>query len=96
MGQINNLRKCVTVFVLLFILNSFAIIQLKAQETYTSQTDSLALVALYNTTNGSNWTHKDNWLTGPVKTWWGITTEGNYVTKIVMSSGNPRTGNKLT
>jgi len=34
--------------------------------------DSLALVALYNATGGPSWTRKDNWLTGPVNTWYGI------------------------
>jgi hypothetical protein len=29
--------------------------------------DSLALVDLYNSTNGPSWTIHNNWLTGPVK-----------------------------
>jgi uncharacterized protein (TIGR02145 family) len=37
-----------------------------------SETDSLALVALYNATNGDYWYYNDNWLTGPVNTWYGI------------------------
>jgi Leucine-rich repeat (LRR) protein/pimeloyl-ACP methyl ester carboxylesterase len=39
-----------------------------------SKSDSLALVALYNSTNGDNWTHNTNWLTGPVHTWYGVAT----------------------
>ncbi len=35
--------------------------------------DSLALVALYNATNGSSWTNNSNWLSGPVYQWYGIT-----------------------
>ena len=31
--------------------------------------DSLALVELYNSTGGPNWTNKTNWLNGPVSTW---------------------------
>ncbi len=38
--------------------------------------DSLALVALYNSTNGVGWTNKTNWLTGTVDTWYGVTTSG--------------------
>ena len=55
---------------LLFIFFSFLF------QTGIAQTnigDSLALVDLYNATNGPNWTNKTNWLTGPVKTWYGIT-----------------------
>ncbi|TAF32135.1 MAG: T9SS C-terminal target domain-containing protein [Cytophagales bacterium] len=35
--------------------------------------DSLALVLFYNSTNGSKWTNKNNWLTGRLNTWYGIT-----------------------
>ncbi|MCP4178288.1 MAG: hypothetical protein GY756_11020, partial [bacterium] len=34
--------------------------------------DSLALVALYNSTDGPNWTNNTNWLIGEVEDWWGI------------------------
>ena len=36
-----------------------------------SEQDSLALVALYNATNGPNWTNNTNWLTTPVSQWVG-------------------------
>lgn len=51
-------------------------------------TDSLALVALYNATNGTNWVNKTNWLTGPVNTWYGITVEGNRVAEINLPANN--------
>ena len=35
--------------------------------------DSLALVAIYNATNGSNWGNKSYWLSGKVQTWFGVT-----------------------
>ncbi|MCK5535840.1 MAG: hypothetical protein KAI79_03385, partial [Bacteroidales bacterium] len=38
-----------------------------------NETDSLALVALYNATDGENWTDNSNWLTGRVSDWYGIT-----------------------
>ena len=50
--------------------------------------DSLALVALYNTTDGANWTFNANWLTGPVAKWHGITVEENRVTEIKLFSNN--------
>ncbi|MCK5777063.1 MAG: hypothetical protein KAH25_12845, partial [Bacteroidales bacterium] len=43
--------------------------------------DSLALVALYNATDGDNWTNNINWLIGPVETWFGVITDadGNVI-----------------
>jgi hypothetical protein len=36
--------------------------------------DSLALVTLFNSTEGSNWTNKTNWLSSqPISTWYGVT-----------------------
>ena len=46
------------------------------------QADSLALVELYNSTNGPGWTNNDNWLTGSIDTWYGITVSGDRVTEI--------------
>jgi Leucine-rich repeat (LRR) protein len=35
--------------------------------------DSLALVDLYNATNGANWTNRTNWLSAnPIQTWYGV------------------------
>lgn len=40
----------------------------------TSLADSLALVALYNSTDGQNWTNNTNWLTiAPLSSWYGAT-----------------------
>jgi DNA-binding beta-propeller fold protein YncE/Leucine-rich repeat (LRR) protein len=50
--------------------------------------DSLALVALYNSTIGANWTNKNNWLTGQVGGWYGITVTGNRVTSIDLVNNN--------
>lgn len=46
------------------------------------ESDSLALVDLYNSCDGANWNYNENWLTGPVNEWWGITTTGVRVTKL--------------
>lgn len=53
-----------------------------------SSADSLALVALYNSTNGPGWAEKNNWLTGPVNTWEGITVENSRVTRINKVNNN--------
>jgi len=37
--------------------------------------DSLALIALYDATDGSNWTNNANWLSGPIGTWHGVTVD---------------------
>ncbi len=48
--------------------------------------DSLSLSAIYNSTNGSNWTDKTNWNTGPVNSWFGVGTTGNRVSSLVLSN----------
>jgi len=51
--------------------------------------DSLALVALYNSTGGANWVNHTNWLTtAPVNTWYGVTTYNWRVTGIALDSNN--------
>lgn len=54
------------------------------------ETDSLALVALYNNTNGDSWTNHTNWLQPDqsVSGWFGITVNGNRVTEIELSGNN--------
>ena len=40
--------------------------------------DRAALVALYNSTNGDNWTNDTNWLSDrPLGEWYGVTTDGD-------------------
>jgi len=51
-----------------------------AQDRYN---DSLALVALHNATDGTNWTHKWN-LTQPMDTWYGVSLNNGRVTCIDM------------
>lgn len=64
--------------------------------------DSLALVALYHATDGENWTRNDNWLTGPLDTWYGVDLHGsNRVLEINLDDNNlvnalPSEVNKLT
>ena len=57
--------------------------------TEIPQTECEALVALYNATDGDNWTTKTDWLqtTAPC-TWYGVTCEAEHVTHIELSYNN--------
>jgi Leucine-rich repeat (LRR) protein len=51
--------------------------------------DSLALVDLYNSTNGANWINNNNWLTtAPINTWRGVTVTNGRVTGVNLSANN--------
>lgn len=52
--------------------------------------DREALVALYNATDGANWTDKTNWLSNrPIDEWHGVTTnDQNRVTELVLFDNN--------
>jgi len=50
--------------------------------------DSLALVALYEATDGDTWTNNTNWLTGPVTGWYGVTIESGRVVNLSLTSNN--------
>ena len=57
------------------------------------QIEKDALIALYNATDGDNWTDNTNWLSEePVDTWFGIAVSGERVTGIQLY-GNNLTGN---
>ena len=59
----------------------------------TVATDRAALVALYNTTGGANWTNNTNWLTNEaLSEWYGVTTNSDgRVTSLDLNS-NQLTG----
>lgn len=51
--------------------------------------DSLALVSLYNSTNGMNWTNRSNWLTNvSVTKWYGVTIINKRVTQLSLINNN--------
>ncbi|MCP4412469.1 MAG: hypothetical protein GY808_07860, partial [Gammaproteobacteria bacterium] len=59
------------------------------EEVNFLEQDSLALVALYNSTNGASWTDNTNWLTtASLNTWNGITVSQNRVQQINLDSNN--------
>ena len=54
-----------------------------------AEQDSLALVALYTSTDGINWTDNTNWLTSaPLSEWYGVTVVGDRVTELELSNNN--------
>ncbi len=54
-------------------------------------TDSLALVGLYNTTNGQNWTIRWN-LSQPMRNWYGVITNGNGTVGVLNLGNNNLSG----
>ena len=51
-----------------------------------AEQDSLALVTLYNTTDGPNWIGDANWLVGPVASWDGVTVDSGRVTVLLLQA----------
>jgi Leucine-rich repeat (LRR) protein len=50
--------------------------------------DSLALVALYRSTNGDSWANHRNWLSGPLYTWYGVELDGCRVRALRLPKNN--------
>ena len=74
------------------LLVFFVAIIFPIESTAQRQQDSLALIALYNSTNGDNWIDNSNWLTDePIDNWFGITVEDDRVTAIELL-GNDLSG----
>ncbi len=78
------MKKLLLLITLLSVLFSFS---------QVPQVEKDALIALYNATNGSNWTNNTNWnTTQPVANWYGITVTNiggqDYVTAIVLNYNN--------
>ncbi|MFB6341821.1 T9SS type A sorting domain-containing protein [Saccharicrinis sp. FJH62] len=76
--------KLYRVLALLFLIDFSVVVMAQS----VSQNDSLALVALYNSTAGENWVKSDNWLVGNVNTWYGIVCENQKVKAINLSGNN--------
>src|SRR6266542_1366156 len=74
-----------TLFCLVFALCA----NINTSHAQVNVQDSLALVDLYNSTNGPNWNNHTNWLTkNPVSTWYGVTIKNKRVTQIVLPMNN--------
>ena len=55
---------------------------------YVSESDSLILVALYDTTGGDNWVYNDNWKNTAVNQWYGISVSDSVITSIKLNDNN--------
>ncbi|MBN1481114.1 T9SS C-terminal target domain-containing protein [candidate division KSB1 bacterium] len=66
----------------------FCLFLLQVLQAAVAVEDSLALVALYNSTNGANWSHHENWLAGEVSTWYGIDVLDGHVHRIYLQTNN--------
>src|SRR4051794_28283558 len=73
----------------IFILAIALFVNIHTVNAQVNKQDSLALVDLYNSTNGPNWKSHKNWLTDkPISTWSGVKVTNNEVTKIILNSNN--------
>lgn len=57
-----------------------------------SEDDSLALVSVYDFTDGPNWINASNWLSGPVSTWHGITVMDSRIIAVELPNNNLQNG----
>ncbi len=63
-----------------WIYNSlFTLLGFSPVQAQVSIQDSLALVSLYEATDGASWNNNTNWLQGPVSTWYGVSLLGDRV-----------------
>ena len=74
------LKALLLTLVLLMTLNGLTV------QAQVAEDDSLALVALYNATDGPNWSDNTNWLTAPMPQWNGVTITGVRVTRLDLRS----------
>ena len=72
-----------------FIVSLFLIILVSSSPVFAVETsDSLALVDLYDSTDGNNWNNNTNWKSGPVSTWHGVTVQNNRVKELSLDYNN--------
>ena len=61
--------------------------------TRTVETDRAALVALYNSTNGTSWTYRTNWnTTAELSTWFGVSTDADGLVRYLELNYNQLSG----
>ena len=64
-----------SLYQVLFICCSLFFVGTNTVKGQDLQTDSLALVDLYNNCGGANWSGYNTWLNGPISTWEGVTVD---------------------
>ncbi|VXD15923.1 T9SS type A sorting domain-containing protein [Marinoscillum sp. 108] len=86
------------IYILKMTIISIALLSIREAKSQTNTSDSLALVVLYNSTNGPSWTNSNNWLAGSVDTWHGVTVSGGRVVSLDLSDDGTLSynGNNLT
>ena len=77
-------------FTLLFFAFALCLCKPVVLKAQVNIQDSLALVDLYNSTNGDFWNHNKRWLVDPVATWYGITVADTRVTGINLQNNKLR------
>ncbi len=91
------MRRFISIFSALFVLlNLWQPATAQSPSHYTKSgppaanpQDSIALVALFNATNGTDWNHNDGWLKDSVYKWYGVTLDANgRVTELALVSNN--------
>ena len=76
-------------FTVLLLSISFSLLKTTFVCAQTNPQDSLALVALYNSTNGQGWHKHGMWLTtAPISHWYGIYTNKKKIIGINLSDNN--------
>lgn len=65
-------------------------VRVRVDNSAERQADSLALVALYQATGGTNWTTATNWLseTRALESWFGVTIRENRVVELELNDNN--------
>jgi Leucine-rich repeat (LRR) protein len=72
----------VSLFFIILVISSISVNAVEIQ-------DSLALVALYDSTNGDSWTTNTYWKSdSAVSKWYGVTVTGNRVTSLSLGNNN--------
>jgi Leucine-rich repeat (LRR) protein len=74
-------------YLVLLVLMTASLVPLNGQGL---NPDSLALVALYNSTNGDDWNNNSNWLVPgqSISTWYGVTAKNGQVRKLRLVNNN--------
>jgi len=67
---------------------SFCFLKINKTSAQVNLNDSLALVDLYNSMDGSNWINHSGWLESPVSNWYGIYVSNNRVQQIDLDLNN--------
>jgi len=71
------------------IISLFLIFGVNSKSVFAvSVEDSLALVDLYDSTDGDNWTNHTNWKTDSVSTWYGVTVDTGRVISLSLNINN--------